>query len=126
MSAIHSKNTRPERLLEKLLKRNKIKFKKHYQLTGSPDFVIEDRRIAIFVDGDFWHGHNWKLRGMKNQKTELDSYNKFWRNKIINNIKRDKKSNLSLKKLGWKVKRIWESDLKNNPKKIYKSIYELF
>jgi len=122
MSCIHSKDTRPEIFLGKILRENGIRYKKHYEITGKPDFVIITKKIAIFVDGDFWHGHNWKLRGFKNLKAELASYKKFWANKIRNNINRDKKANSALKKDGWKVLRFWESDLKRRSDKIIRKI----
>ena len=122
MSCIHSKNTRPEILLGKLLWRQGIRYRKHYEIAGRPDFVVVSRRVAIFVDGDFWHGHNWKLRGFKNLKAELASYKKFWANKIRNNIKRDKNANKLLRKDGWRVLRFWESELKRRPDKIIKKI----
>jgi len=124
MASIHSKNTKPENQLARLLKKNHISFKKQYLIVGKPDFVIISKKIAIFVDGDFWHGHNWKLRGIKNLKTELSTYKKYWSNKIQTNIKRDKKVNKILIKSGWKIIRIWESDLKKNPQKILSKILQ--
>ena len=122
MSCIPSKGTRPEIRLGKILRENGIRYKKHYKTAGRPDFVIMTKKIAIFVDGDFWHGHNWKLRGFKSLRAELASYKKFWANKIRNNIKRDKKVNGLLRKDGWRVLRFWESDLKRKSDKIIKKI----
>ena len=122
MACIPSKGTRPEIFLGKILRENGIRYKKHYKVVGRPDFAIVTKKIAIFVDGDFWHGHNWKLRGFKSLRAELASYKKFWANKISNNIKRDKKANRLLRKDGWRVLRFWESDLKRRPDKIIKKI----
>jgi len=122
MSCIPSKGTRPEICLGKILRKNGIRYKKHYKTAGRPDFAIMTKKIAIFVDGDFWHGHNWKLRGFKSLRAELASYKKFWANKIRDNIKRDKKVNGLLRKDGWRVLRFWESDLKRKPDKIIKKI----
>jgi len=126
MSCIPSKNTRPELLLGKILRRNGVRYKKHYKIIGCPDFAIVFKKIAIFLDGDFWHGHNWKLRGFKSSKAELASYKKFWANKIVSNVKRDTKANKALVKDGWKVLRFWESDLKRNPDKIIKKILHVY
>src|SRR3989338_7272024 len=93
MSSIPSKDTQPEICLGKILSGKGIRYRKHYKIAGRPDFAIVAKKIAIFVDGDFWHGHNWKLRGFKNLKSELASYKIFWANKIRNNIKRDTKAN---------------------------------
>ena len=117
MSAIKSKNTRPEKLFEKELRKSKIKFKKHYPIEGKPDFAILDKKIAIFIDGDFWHGNNWRLRGFKNREQELKSYKRFWSDKIKNNVARDKKTNKILRKKGWTVLRFWEHHLKIDPVK---------
>jgi DNA mismatch endonuclease (patch repair protein) len=114
MSAIKSKNTRPEKLFEKALKKSKIKYRKHYLIEGKPDFVILSKKVAIFIDGDFWHGNNWRLRGYKNRAQELKSYKKFWSDKIKNNVARDKKINRILRKKGWVVLRFWESRVKKN------------
>ena len=126
MSCIPSKDTRPEIVLGKILWRSGIRYRKHYKIVGRPDFVIVSKRIAIFVDGDFWHGHNWKLRGFRNLTEELATYKKFWVSKITNNIKRDIKVNNILKKDNWKVIRLWESDLKKNPDKIMRKILKAY
>lgn len=126
MSCIPSKGTRPEIYLGKILSREGIRYRKHYKIAGRPDFAIVAKKIAIFVDGDFWHGHNWKLRGFKSLKAELASYKKFWANKIENNIRRDIKANKELRKNGWKVLRFWESDLKRRSDKIVKKILRIY
>lgn len=118
MSAIASKNTKPEMLLRKALWAKGLRYRTNVKnLPGKPDIVFAKYKLAIFCDGDFWHGHNWALRGFKNQKKELDSYAPFWRNKIKNNIARDKKNNADLKKLGWSIIRFWESEIKQNTSK---------
>ena len=63
MSAIKSKDTKPELLLRKALWKNKIRYRVNYKkLPGKPDIVITKNKIAIFCDGDFWHGHNWAIQ----------------------------------------------------------------
>lgn len=100
MSRIKGKDTEAEKNVEIWLKSNKIKFEKQFNIPGKPDFVITKRNIALFVDGDFWHGYNYESRREK--------LNGYWRNKIENNMKRDKIVNKKLRLLGWKVVRIWE------------------
>jgi len=126
MSCIPSKGTRPEIALGKELWENGLRYRKHYKIAGCPDFAIVSKKIAIFVDGDFWHGNNWKLRGLKSLDRELAGYKKFWKNKIKNNIRRDKKVNDELRKNGWKVLRYWESDLKKKPQKIIHDISRVY
>jgi len=110
MSRIRGKDTGPERAVEKLLRKDKIRFKKHYKIAGTPDFALPERKVAIFVDGDFWHGYDYKKRGRK-----LPEY---WKNKIKRNMKRDDVTNKELKRLHWKVIRIWEHELRENPRKV--------
>jgi DNA mismatch endonuclease (patch repair protein) len=109
MSKIRGKNTKPEVKLRKLLRQARIRHTAYQKLPGTPDLTVSKRKVAIFVDGDFWHGYNWKVLGKKPP-------NKFWRDKISRNIARDKRANSELKKLGWKVVRIRESALEKRPK----------
>jgi len=114
MASIKSEDTKPEVLLGKALWAKGIRYRKHYNVKGKPDFAIVSKRIAIFCDGDFWHGNNWKIRGFEDREQELIKYSQYWRNKIMNNIKRDETVNDILRNEGWCVIRIWESDIKNN------------
>lgn len=83
---------------------------------GKPDFVFLKHRIAIFVDGCFWHGHNCRNVTPKNNA-------EYWRKKIENNKERDKIVTKTIEKKGWKVIRIWECELKG--KAISKKVIEL-
>ncbi|MDR1580357.1 MAG: very short patch repair endonuclease [Synergistaceae bacterium] len=112
MAAVKSKNTRPEVALRKALWRRGLRFRVHYHgLPGKPDIVFTKVKIAVFCDGDYWHGHNWALRGMKNLEEELARYSEFWANKIRRNIQRDEEVNRQLTTLDWQVLRIWESEI---------------
>lgn len=115
MSAIKSKGTEPERMLAKTLWKLGLRYRKHYKITGKPDFVFVKAKVAVFCDGDFWHGNNWHLRGFSSLDEELASYNDFWASKIRRNVERDKHVNASLEKDGWTVMRIWESEIRISP-----------
>jgi DNA mismatch endonuclease (patch repair protein) len=108
MAAIKQKNTKTELALFKGLRDHKIKFQKHYKkATGTPDIAIPSKKLAIFIDGDFWHGYRypkWKKR--------LTS--PYWISKIEGNMARDKRTSRALKKSGWTVLRFWEHDIKKN------------
>lgn len=105
MSRIKGKDTGPERFVEKYLRKKKIKFKKHLaSLPGKPDFVLLDQKIAIFIDGDFWHG--WRFSTWKHKLKN------WWRNKILDTQKRDIRNFRKLRRKGWIVYRIWEHQLK--------------
>jgi len=91
-----------------------LRYRKNVKnLPGRPDFVFRKARVVIFVDGDFWHGHNWALRGFASLDDELSTYSPFWRNKILTNVNRDKAITKQLTDEGWTVIRVWESELKN-------------
>lgn len=107
MSRVRSKNTLPERIIFKKLKEHKIRFRKHYSLPGKPDVAILKKRIVVFIDGEFWHG-----RRFKEWKDDLST---FWFKKIGDNIKRDRKNFRELRKIGWKVIRLWDKDIIKNP-----------
>lgn len=115
MAAIHSNNTKPEILLRKALWHKGLRFRVHYkQLPGRPDIVFTKAKIAVFCDGDYWHGHNWVIRGLPSIEAELAGYSEYWRNKISENIRRDTENNKKLESDGWIVLRFWESDIKRD------------
>jgi DNA mismatch endonuclease (patch repair protein) len=116
MQNIRSVNTAPERLVMRELSRRKIYFAKYVNsIIGKPDIVFRRKKVVLFVDSDFWHGHPKRLIMPKSNK-------KYWETKIERNRKRDKEVNTQLKKDGWKVIRIWEYDIKHNIDKYVKRI----
>lgn len=106
MSKVKSRNTNIELLLRRALFRKGYRFRLHYRISGTPDIVLPSKKIAIFCDGDFWHGKHFKRENI--------NYKKFWKNKIKANIIRDKKVNTKLRKDGWKVIRFWKSEILKN------------
>ena len=87
MSAIPSKGTRPEIMLRKALWCENLRYRVNYSaLPGSPDIVFTKAKVVVFCDGDFWHGHNWAIRGKANLQEELEGYSEYWRKKILRNI----------------------------------------
>lgn len=107
MSQVKSKNTSLEVLFASELKKRKLKFENHARdLPGKPDFVFRRARLAVFVDGDFWHG--WHLPKWKNKLSP------YWLDKIVGNRKRDQANFRKLRRTGWKVIRLWEHDVKKN------------
>jgi len=116
MARIKGKNTAPELFLRKSLWKAGLRgYRLHYPVSGRPDIVFPKKKLAIFVDGDFWHKNPMIYR-------EPKTHSGFWRKKLAENVKRDKKVNLVLKKTGWKVIRIWESALKKEPEKYVNQI----
>lgn len=84
-------------------------WRRHESLPGRPDFVFRGARLAIFVDGCFWHGCPWHCR-MPKTRTQ------FWNPKIARNRQRDRSVRLLLKSKGWRVLRIWEHALRDGPR----------
>lgn len=108
MSHIRFKDTKPEVLLRKALWKRGIRYRKNYvALPGKPDIALTRYKIAIFVDGDFWHA-----RGHQDSPGEQVASNKeYWQKKLRNNVERDKAVNDVLTEDGWLVLRFWSSDV---------------
>ena len=116
MQNIRSEDTLPEQLVAKELRRRKIYFARNVkEIFGKPDFVFRKKRVAVFIDSDFWHGHKKRCIMPK-------SNCEYWNQKIKRNKERDKAVSWKLKKEGWTVIRLWERDIKRNLAKSLKKI----
>lgn len=111
MASIRGRNTAPEKLLRSRIHRLGFRFRKHTPgLPGRPDMVFPREKVAVFLDGDFWHGYrfpSWKAR-----------LPRFWQEKIERNRRRDRKTFSLLRRRGWTVLRVWEHDLTRRPEEI--------
>lgn len=104
MSRIRGRHTMPEIVLASMLSDMGLRFESHAgDLKGRPDFVLRKRRIAVFCDGDFWHGHS-RIPDIP-----------FWKAKIARNMLRDLSVSQSLRAKGWRVVRLRESELLADP-----------
>jgi len=120
MSRIYGKNTKLEidflKLLSGYLYPRGYRYRKHYKgLIGKPDVVFIKQKVAIFIDGDFWHGYRFEKNRRRLPK-------RYWLEKIKRNIERDKKINRELKRSGWRVLRFWEHQVKRSPKAVLEKI----
>lgn len=108
MASVHSEGNRTtEIVFGRLLWAAGLRgYRKHWPIAGKPDFAWPGRKIAVFVDGCFWHGCA-KCRSLPTSNVE------FWKNKIERNQKRDRRITRLLRRQGWKVARIWECRVKN-------------
>jgi DNA mismatch endonuclease (patch repair protein) len=102
MSRIRGNNTKIDLKMKGLLDALGWDYKMYPKMYGNPDFILEKEKIAIFCDGDFWHGYNYR-RKIPRQK--------FWKDKIERNMARDKKITRKLREEGWSVLRFWEHDI---------------
>jgi DNA mismatch endonuclease (patch repair protein) len=115
MSHIRSSDTKPEIFFRKALWKWGIRYRKNVKtLLGKPDIAIKKYKIVIFIDGDFWHGNDWKKKKFSSQEELLSSYSDYWQKKIRRNIERDKKVNKYYRKRGWTILRFWTSDTEKN------------
>lgn len=108
MSKIHLKHGKAETTLAKALWHLGYRYRLNYKmLPGSPDIAIMKYRIAVFVDGEFWHGYDWA-----NRKLKLKANREYWIEKIEENIARDRRNDLLLKQIGWVPVHFWEKEVK--------------
>ena len=114
MSKIKGRNTKPEKTLFKALRDAGLKFRTHFKMLGNPDIVFPVSKVAIFVDGGFWHGFDYEIR-----KNSLPDY---WVQKIKRNMDRDKRYNAELKSQGWHIIRVWEHEIINNTPSVVRKI----
>lgn len=122
MQSIRSKDTKIEVMLRKALWHKGYRYRKNYkELPGRPDIVLIKYKIAIFCDGEFFHGKEWDvLEGrLKNGKNA-----EFWIGKIKRNMERDDEINKYLLFKGWTVIRFWGEDIKKNIDECVKTIEE--
>lgn len=109
MARVKGKNTTPELTVRRALHRLGARFRLHRKdLPGAPDIVLPGRRLAIFIHGCFWHGHDC-ARGARVPKANRD----YWLAKVGRNRARDADSRAALEALGWRVEVIWECELKS-------------
>lgn len=110
MRAVKNKDSAIEVLLCRELWRRGLRYRKNVAgLTGKPDIVFMGKKIAVFCDGDFWHGYDWE-----NRKQDIKSRKEFWIPKIERNMQRDIEVNEALERDGWLVLRFWGNEIKTN------------
>lgn len=117
MSRIRATNTTPERYLARLLRAAGLRFRMHDRsLPGCPDFVFGQAKVAVLVNGDFWHG--WRFPLWQHKLPE------FWRNKIADNRRRDRLAAARLRRLGWRVVRLWEHQVEQDVEMCVRRVLE--
>jgi DNA mismatch endonuclease (patch repair protein) len=122
MSRIRSKGTRPEKLLKKALWQAGIRYKTSKKfLFGKPDISLKKYKLVVFVDGSFWHGHDWESR-----KNAIMANREFWIAKIERNMQRDQEVNAYYRYRGWTILRFWDFEVKEELGACLKSVLNCF
>ena len=115
MSKIKSKNSKAELVLRKALYSLGIRYRIHSSgIIGKPDIAIKKYKLAIFIDGDWWHGRNYDK--------EYKKYPIFWQEKILKNMERDQSVNDKLKKDGWTVLRFWQKNVEKRHGEVARAV----
>lgn len=113
-------DTQCELLLRKALWAAGYRYRKNVaDLPGHPDVVFPRARVAVFVDGDFWHGRDWESR---RQKLLAGSNPDYWIAKIQRNMERDRETTSRLESMGWTVLRFWESEIRSSSREVVQRI----
>lgn len=121
MSKVKLKKGNAETILAKKLWHKGYRYRLNYKLLpGSPDIAITKHRIAIFVDGEFWHGYDWS-----NKKEKLKRNREYWIEKIEENIARDSRNDKELLGKGWTPIHFWEKEVINNTDECVATVEEL-
>ena len=110
MQAIKNKDSEIELILRKALWQRGIHYRKNVNtIFGHPDIAFKGKKVAVFVDSEFWHGYDWE-----NRKADFKSHQEFWIPKIERNMERDKEVNEKLTSEGWTVLRFWGKQVKKD------------
>ena len=122
MQNIRHEDTKIEMILRKALWKKGYRYRKNYKgLPGKPDIVLTKYRIAIFCDGEFFHGKDWEVL---KPRLEKSNNSEFWIGKISRNRERDDEINKRLLFMGWTVIRFWGNDIKKHTDECVKVIEE--
>ena len=118
MAAVRNKDSKAEIALRRVLHARGLRYRLHARdVIGHPDLVIRSRRLAVFVDGDMWHGNEHTRRGLSCLADLFPTRTEWWVTKIERNMRRDEEVNEKLATDGWTVVRLWESDVLQDPEK---------
>lgn len=125
MSAVKSTGSKAEKALGTAMWESGLRYRKHPRgLIGRPDYAFIGPKVAVFCDGDFWHGKGWKGRGFQSWDEQFVGLRNpdFWKEKIARNMARDERVNIELRETGWIVLRFLESEILRDPGTCVESI----
>jgi len=120
MAAVRSTGTRPEMTLRQAVFRRGLRYRVRTTLPGKPDLVFPAARVACFVDGAFWHGAGWQVRGYDSMEAQFEGRprGEWWTAKIRRNIERDHEVTSALEGAGWRVLRFWDTEVAADPERV--------
>ena len=122
MQRIRSTDTEIELVLRKALWKKGYRYRKNYTgLPGKPDIALTKYKLAIFCDGEFFHGKDWNIR---KEKTLAGNNSEYWITKIERNMERDREVDNALRAMGWTVIRFWGKDVLNNTSECIRTVQE--
>jgi DNA mismatch endonuclease (patch repair protein) len=118
MSRVKGRDTGLEKMVRSELHKRGLRFRKHPgELPGKPDIVFRRQKVAVFLDGDFWHGYRFPIWRKKVPK--------FWQEKIGKTRHRDRRNFAKLRRMGWVVLRIWEHSIEQDLETVVSKIYRI-
>ena len=121
MANVKLKGGNAENLLAKALWKKGYRYRKNYRkLPGSPDIAIQKHYIAVFVDGEFWHGYDWA-----NKKEKIIRNKSYWTEKIEENIARDNRNDKKLRAIGWIPVHFWTKEVLKDVEGCVRDIEEI-
>jgi DNA mismatch endonuclease (patch repair protein) len=118
MSRVKGKDTAPEIAVRSALWAKGYRYRVHYPRPWKPDIAFSGKKVAVFIDGCFWHG-------CPKHYTCPESHKKFWREKVRRNMERDKRYTREMRARGWKVIRLWEHDVNKDLRRCIRKIEKL-
>lgn len=125
MARVKNKDSKAELAIRRRLHAQGLRYRVHYtRAYGHPDIAFTRWKIAVFIDGDFWHGNAWRLRGLPSLAAQFPHRTDWWVAKLERNMRRDQEVNKRLAIDGWVVMRFWESDVERNPDSVVARIIE--
>jgi DNA mismatch endonuclease (patch repair protein) len=127
MSRVRNKDSRAELALRRALHAAGLRYRLHApDVLGRPDLVIRSRRLAVFVDGDLWHGNpdEVRRRGRESLADLFPTRTEWWVAKIERTVERDREVTAGLREQGWTVVRLWEHDILRDPDGCARSVLD--
>ena len=122
MQAVKCKDSEIELLLRKAIREAGLRYRKNVKsVEGKPDIAFIGKKIAVFCDSEFWHGHDWQ-----NRKADFKSNRDFWIAKIERNMERDREVNEALHEAGWIVIRFWGKQIKADAQKCAEEVKKIW